>query len=302
MIRRAVTIAAYLLLAAGCVPLPALPQGTTHVSPLQPAALTTRLYLPLLLSAPAPIAKRGVCLLYGGPCADVAEVGASWYYTWGPTPPLCAGAEAVPMIWGADAKYWQVKPGPGWLMGWNEPDVVNQANIAPNEGAALWEQIEQRWPEKRLVAPAPAWSALRWLEQWFDAYMARFGRQPRMDALAVHCYRATAAECIAETQYTLDLAARWNVPEVWITEYGFLPCDGLGYAAGDLTAALREAERYTAWLDTQPQVTRYAWFGTRIKGGEWWAFPAGCSTALYDDLGLTAFGVWYATREDWGPY
>lgn len=294
---RAVIVAlVVILLTAGCTPLPDPMDGQQQLfaSPLGPAKTLVRHWFPLILKQPH--AKKGLGLTYGR-CGDVSTVNASWYYTWGPQPISCPGSQGVPMIRTNKATWDNVPPSSTWLMVLNEPDAVKQDNLTPSEAAYLWRAVELRFPRQRLVAPGVAWSGTGWLPQWRAEYVKAFNRSPRIDAIAFHCYLPTAAGCMAEVKYFDSLARAWNVSELWVTEYGFLPCRTLGFGAGDLSSALREAEIFTAWMDAQPRITRYAWFAARIRETESWSFPMGCSTALFDMLGTpTQFGEWYSGR------
>ena len=60
------------------------------------------------------------------------------------------------MIW--DASYLPLRanelPASDWLLGFNEPNYSNQANLSPQAAATLWPQLEATG--RRLVGPAVA--------------------------------------------------------------------------------------------------------------------------------------------------
>lgn len=277
----------------GCVPLPpddfnAKAQGRegamTFVSPLAVEAFRSPLLLPLVVSAPN---KLG---LAGGNSAQAAELGASWVYQW--VPQCNAGdVECVPMIWGRNDITATVSSGT-WLMGFNEPDLGGQSNLLPVEAAALWREIECRWPHKRLVAPAPSHENPYWIEGFFSAYVSAYGRAPRLDALAFHCYFQNASQCIELGRRFVGLAEAWGVDEVWCTEFAFVPA----YSAD----AASEAVKFATWLEQQPRITRYAPFVAHITCD--WSWPdcrPSADPSLFDGAGrLTEIGGWYA-RSVW---
>ena len=102
--------------------------------------------------------KKGLCV---APefflCGDVtAFTGISWYYNWGTNPvhedhPECEGGKAppgfIPMIWG----YWgQEFPDLGYdtVLGFNEPNHVDQANMDPEVAAYAWLRLQEAYPDK----------------------------------------------------------------------------------------------------------------------------------------------------------
>lgn len=240
------------------------------------------IWLPLLLFA----ATTGVAFPQPVDCATVADLGA-WYYDWSATPTLCAGVEAVPMIWGADLPA-SVGGNSAWLMGSNEPDRADQAHLTPEQAARLWRQIETRWPERRLVSPAPSAPGLDWLQRFRLAYVTLYGAPPRLDALAVHCYLPTE-DCRAVVRQAEAWAAAWSVGEIWLTEWSALPCHYASQAA-----AVADADALRDWLRMQPRVTRTAWFAAAYAGRD---VPNGfgpdCDPSLTRDGALTAFGAWW---------
>lgn len=272
------------VLMAGCVALPeaTLPEARTFVSPVQTATRSYRYFIPMWAK---PLNKLG---LAGCP-ATCQALGCAWCYSWGPEPGGTPDAETVPMLWGANDVGKALGGNSPWLLGFNEPDLSNQANLTPEQAAALWRQVETLYPGRKLVSPAPSHFDVAWLGRFRDAYAVAYGVWPRLDALAFHCYWS-ADECIAIGEQFVAWAAAWGVPEVWCTEFAFVPA-----WAADAEA---DARRFVAWAEAEPTVTRYAPFVSHIAGGEWYwpdARPeANPSVFAADGMTLTEIGKWYA--------
>lgn len=277
------------LLLAACAGGPPVfvPAPTPTVSPIRvPKAIEPVSFIPGVWGAYQSCPKRGVGLTYSR-CDDVSATHVAWYYTWGTEPIRCAGAEAVPMLWGRSAVGEPVSGDGEWLMGFNEPDRPDQANMAPAEAAMLWRQVEHAYVTRRLLSPAPSHMNLDWLVKFWQAYIDLYGAPPRLDALAVHCYLTTAAECQSVIMTVAGWAEDWGVPGgVWLTEFAFVPEKTLDWAEQTID--------FIAWLDANPAVARYAWFASRIVGNEPWYVP-GSGGSLLDPQtdNLTQFGQEY---------
>ena len=116
--------------------------------------------------AAAPVGRKGVGAVAGtGVGAELAASGASWYYNWSATPhgiDTPAGVTFVPMIKDSSdvnaATLNEVKSEGHYLLGFNEPDVANEANMSVSQALALWPQLEATGMQ--LGAPAVSWHQL----------------------------------------------------------------------------------------------------------------------------------------------
>lgn len=242
---------------------------------------------------PTGTAHPGLNKLGLGGCPSSCEaLGCSWCYSWNPQPGVGQGHERVPMIWGRNDVGATPIGNSIWLMGFNEPDLSGQANLSVDAAAVLWREVERLYPDRKLVAPAPSDVWIGWLPAFRSAYFARYGAWPRLDALAFHCYRPSATDCIGIGQQFVSWARAWGVREVWATEFAFLPA----WTAD----AEGEARRFVAWLEGEPRVTRYAPFVSYIDfsaGPPWWwpwAGPGTNPSVLTETGELSAIGRWYA--------
>lgn len=257
----------------------------------QTPAKTYQYYVPMYYVPP--LNKLG---LSGGTVRQAETLGANWLYDWGTQPPYAnVPVEAVPMLWGQFTIKDDWCPALGgnspYLMGGNECDLAGQCNTSPEIYAVIWRRIEECYPNRLLVSPAPSDTGRFWLIQMRLAYQRLYGTWPRFDALAMHCYQWTAAKCGIILQDYLQWARTWGVSEVWVTEFAFVPA----WAAD----AEKEAKDFIQMLEAEPLVTRYAPFIAYTEPGVWYwpdrrpeadpsLFAGAQSTAL------TAIGRWYA--------
>lgn len=215
-----------------------------------------------------------------------------WYYNWSARPPICDGVEVVPMLWGAGYVGESLGGNSEWLMGFNEPDLEYQANISPTKAARLWKEIELLYPRK-LVSPSVL--SISWLTSWYNEYLRIYGTSPRIDAVGIHCYAAlnpshSIYQCKELSREAMQWATDRNISEVWVTEYAYLPCLKGGVQGSiDFMVAMRE------YFDSEPMITRDAWFQLSYKGDEPWAWGPSCNTSLVDFYSgeLTVLGEAY---------
>ena len=265
------------LLFAGCsglpqpVPLPfrsPLPTPAPFRSLL--AAPVTRLFLPLLLSDFGAThetisSKKGISLACGyGDMArmarEVAAMRVAWLWNWSVDPPVFPDTESIPNLWDASYIGQPLGGNSAWLLGFNEPDGSDQANMTPEAAARAWRLIEQTYPERKLASPQVLHPG-DWLERWYAAYVALYGQPPKLDALAIHTYYGnSAADYIVRTQEFLALARAWGVPEVWVTEWTL--SHGATRSVNDTAIELRA---FVDWLEAEPMITRYAPFTNRVE-------------------------------------
>jgi hypothetical protein len=225
---------------------------------------------------------KGVAFDYAS-CDDVRAVGASWAYAYGPGRIDCgADIDIIPMIYSDDKRYWPDYQ-PAALLVFNEPDLSQQANVAPEQAAASWPEVERRYPRAWLIGPNISQRGLDWLDQWYGLASVGGRRAPRISALAGHCYNDVNG-CKAFVRALEERAKAWGIGEVWLTEFAFMSGDG-----ADRTA---EAAEVIGWLKSEPLVKRWAWWTNRPCNGEPWC-PANATPLVDRDGALTAYGRMY---------
>jgi autotransporter-associated beta strand protein len=223
-------------------------------------------------SVPSPqFPKRG----WGGSAArgpsDVMNT--NWYYNWGRTPNAGAYAEFVPMAWSASSitnstSFAQLQGHSSeYILGFNEPERTEQANMTVAQAIALWPQL-MAIPGKKLVSPAVGSDALG--RAWIAEFMSEATRlNYRVDAIAMHWYgdvRSTNAytgflNTVDSFHNTYTLNGQ-KLP-IWITEFAGI--DWYNDPANPVTQ--EDNRRFLAGalpgLDSRAHVQRYAWFNWR---------------------------------------
>jgi RNA polymerase sigma factor (sigma-70 family) len=219
-------------------------------------------------------AKKGVgAWAFSGATQALGESGASWYYTWSPTPGVAGppGVAFVPMIWGAAnvtaSTLSQVKAEGPYLLGFNEPDMTSQSNMTPAQALSLWPQLMATGLQ--LGSPAVADDGATpggWLDQFMSGAAAR---GYRVNFITLHWYGSdfTTSAAVSQLQsYLQAVYARYHLP-IWLTEFALANFGGSPTTpteqqqAAFLTAA-------TAMLQRLPYVQRYAWFGLQATPGD----------------------------------
>lgn len=226
---------------------------TFWVSPL-PTPLTLRVMMPAAQwdYVPVGLQKFG---LTGATCEQLAGVNATFTHAWSPTPRTCPGVTSVAMFW----KYPSILSGDqGIVASYNEPDRTDQANLTPYEGAVGQPAIEEAAKNVPiLLSPQVSHEGLYWLPEFRKEHVTLYGRTPRMDGIAVHCYWNTADDCWEKIVVpALQMAEDWDAwAGVWITEFHFTPGEGRSW--GDTWA---EARDFICRCEAEPGVAAYFWY------------------------------------------
>ena len=231
-----------------------------------------------LTAQPARSFKRGASENAFGYPAEIHSLspGVSWTYNWGPNPTsyvrdVLGGGDAemefVPMAWNGNfnesalRSFYTEHPDAKYLLGFNEPNFRAQANMTPQQAAALWPRLEAIADEfgLKLVAPALNYpdGAINdgntyQPEQWMDAFLAAYP-QARIDYLALHCYMNSPA---AQIGFVENFAKKYG-KQVWLTE--FCAWEGTVDSITQMNTMVQKIQD----LELSPYVHRYAWFKAR---------------------------------------
>jgi RNA polymerase sigma factor (sigma-70 family) len=261
---------------------PPRPAPLTAGSSLSPAPTPTPSALatsakpqPTKKVPPAPArssAKKGVSTFaFAGQKAAISDVGAGWYYNWGPgnaDSPAPSGVEFVPMIWGSanvtDATLQQVEREGDVLLGFNEPDLAEQANMTVDQALAAWPRLQATG--MRLGSPAVAYGADT-PGGWLDRFMTGARSTGlKVDFIALHWYGSDFSPAAVGhlRSYLQAVHNRYGKP-IWLTEYGLIDFAGSPkYPTGAQLAAFIAGS--TAMMEKLSYVQRYAWFSLPAVG------------------------------------
>ncbi|MEO3782158.1 glycoside hydrolase family protein [Actinocorallia sp. B10E7] len=222
--------------------------------------------------------------------ASIKDSGACWFYSWGPdragiTAPK--GVEFVPMIHRAATigDVAKVKGrGHRYLLGFNEPDLGDQANMSVEQALDLWPRLVKTG----LVLGSPSVATGGEVPGgWLDRFMkGAKKRNLRVDFITLHWYGADFRAKPAAMQlrgYLRKVYKRYKKP-IWLTEFALTDFTqgAPRYPSQKQQAAfLREAVKM---LRGEHYIKRYAWFalptnrsGTGLYNPDGSPTPAGRS-------------------------
>lgn len=220
--------------------------------------------------------KRGLAYGYHSE-ADMKAIakGVSWWYNWAFEPDegvktsfKSLGLEYVPMVWGKniDTKAVEdhVLPGSATLLGFNEPNFYEQANLSAAEAASRWPSVQAVADARGLALVSPAVNfcgggchatdPFAYLDAFFAAC-----QNCRVDAIGVHVYVGCKGENGNHAQWMINhlktYEQRFTQP-IWLTEFACSDAKN----ADEQKAFLTDAVTY---LESDPRIVKYAWFAGR---------------------------------------
>ncbi|GAA1888233.1 sigma-70 family RNA polymerase sigma factor [Asanoa iriomotensis] len=295
----AVPAAAVLPPSASSAPSRVSPEATATPVPsptVSPTAKPTPTKSPVKPVAPLPptrkTAKKGAAVWdFPAVNAGLKAVGASWYYNWGANNDRmpASGVEFVPMIWGTanatDATIAQAKREGDTLLGFNEPDMAEQANMTPAKALELWPKLQATG--MRLGSPSVAFGAAdtgKWLDQFMKGAKSK---GYRVDFITLHWYGGDfSSAAVGHLKgYIQQVYAKYKLP-IWLTEFALIRFDGSGAHYPTDAQQVAFINGATDMLQGLSYVERYSWFGLPST--------ADSHTGLYKESGqLTPMGSAY---------
>jgi hypothetical protein len=223
--------------------------------------------------------KRGVSYGYHSENdMQTFSEGFSWWYNWAATPDAAIlntyqnyNVDFTPMAWNS----WGTNAVNNWvsqdtnvkyILGFNEPNFTDQANMTPSQAAAAWPALEAIAEANDLEIVGPAvnycgncvtenetiyYNPFEYLDDFFAACTDCI-----VDHVAFHWYGGGNS-----MMSYIEEARQYNKP-IWVTEF----------AAWDNSISnVQDQKNYLAgtvnFLERDPDVYRYAWFIGRTQSG-----------------------------------
>lgn len=224
---------------------------------------------------------------------QIKDLRPDWYYTW-QAPRTYTGKPFVPMV--KDARKLLEQDALGYvnrelgrtktknLLGFNEPDHPDQANMSVDEAVRLWPLLQTTG--LRLGSPATVGPAVPWLDQ----FMLRAKRENlRVDFMTMHSYTWPKSDDFLGK--VRELHEKYERP-VWVTEYAVADWRATRtrrseYSRKQVETFMRETVK---GMRAMPYVERFAWKTRAITD-----YQMGTS-ALFDSRGkMTSTGRLYAS-------
>lgn len=209
--------------------------------------------------------KRGICVnSFNEAQMELLAPGVTWYYNWAASHSLPAldGIDFAPMAWsGINAEtlrnYCKAHPEVKYLLGFNEPNFTNQADLTPAQAAEKWPELQALAKELglKLVAPALNYSTGTYANpsKWMDEFVALVG-EDAFDYTAIHCYGGLGVIKTLSTEFY----EKYKKP-VWLTEFCFWP-GGAGNVYVSPEAQISSMIESVQYLEQSEHIYRYAWF------------------------------------------
>ncbi|ORY54468.1 glycosyl hydrolase catalytic core-domain-containing protein [Leucosporidium creatinivorum] len=190
------------------------------------------------------------------------DLAITWAYNWNSqTDALQAGIEYIPMLWGekqvdgwSDNAAAAISAGASYVLGFNEPDMAEQANLSPSAAVTLWNaNMQSLGTSAKLVSPAvtngvgtdDAPLGVPWLQKFISLCT-----DCQIDAVALHWY--DTADNTAYFKSYFEESYKTLQKPIWITEF---------MGIGDADAQKTFIEEVVPWLEDQDYIQRYAAFG-----------------------------------------
>lgn len=168
-----------------------------------------------------------------------------------------------PMLWG---KSWSIDNAlsalgsgktPSFILGFNEPDLSNQANLTVADAVTRWGEIVDAVPSTvKLVGPAVSDGAWTWYNNFYDALVSD---GLRFDAIPFHCYRTDFSDWTGASTGIQAAANKYSKP-IWVTEYGYVNWSSTvlnGLPGRNNALALSTLKSFTQFLESSDVVDRY---------------------------------------------
>jgi hypothetical protein len=174
-----------------------------------------------------------------------------------------------------------------YLLGFNEPDLISQANMTVEEAIALWPDLESVGVP--LGSPVTASTS----STWFSDFMSRATEENlRIDFVAVHIYDVYNVDIFV--QKLEEVFEKYGKP-IWITEFALRDwrADNNNpnrYSEEDVLLFMQQLLPRLEELDF---VHRYAWFDTSPNNPNYEKLRT--ADLITENNQLTSLGAYYSS-------
>ncbi|KLO12832.1 glycoside hydrolase [Schizopora paradoxa] len=209
--------------------------------------------------------KVGFPWLGGGNLSSFVTSNTKYTYNWDVTWVDGAqqlGLEYLPMLWNssqANVQKFQntVKAGYAkYVLGFNEPDLAQQANMSPQQAAQAWIQYIEPLRSQGYSLISPVGSGGPQGKQWMTEFLQACNGGCTLDGMAVHYYGTSAQSFI---DYVSDTYNTFQVP-IWVTEFACEDFSGQNIqCTWDQTVTYYQST--ITWMEAQSYVVAYFAFG-----------------------------------------
>jgi len=208
---------------------------------------------------------------------ETLSAGIAWSYNWGTSQSILLDdlvaekkIDYCPMAWNGInedvlRQYVSAHPACKYLLGFNEPNLTDQANMTPEQAAQKWPALKAIADELglKLISPAMNYGTLAgysnpidWLDEFFTLVPL-----DDVEGIAIHCYMPNASS----VKSYIDMFRKYNKP-IWLTE--FCAWDGLNENSYTAEGQQQYMSDILNYLESDPDIFRYAWFIPRGSGSE----------------------------------
>jgi hypothetical protein len=199
------------------------------------------------------VAKKGWC---GGTVAQGDSLYTQWNYNWNNNRESTLDQEYVPIRQNASWPSFtttNAKKKVTHLLGFNEPNSSQQANMSPQRAMLAWPGLLQSG--LRVGSPAPTDGGASWLYTFMDKCDSA---NYRVDYVAIHFYRG--CQTAAQFYSFLNAIYRRTKRPIWITEFN----NGANWTSSSscpkptYTEEAAKIQSFITMLDTARFVERYS--------------------------------------------
>jgi hypothetical protein len=210
----------------------------------------------------------------GASYGNLQATNAGWYYTWGTGTgsPGNFDANHYPMIWGGTPSQSTlnnlVSRNPTYVLGFNEPERTDQANMTVAQAISAWTPISNAFTgtSTKLVSPGVAdTGGATGGQQWLSSFVSQArAANLKLDAIAFHWYGVStpADPAGAASSFLGRVQSYWNTYQlpIFITEFAIHDWGG-AYTDAEIAEANRQFLGIVIpALESRSYVAGYAWY------------------------------------------